>query len=61
METLLAYRNGSPLDWCLLAQFESDEASKMVWGDGGRVYFWIRKVDLAARRFDKVVLQAQCG
>ena len=32
-----------------------------MFGDCGRVYFCIRKEDLAARRFDRVWLILQCG
>lgn len=33
----------------------------MMWGDVGRLYYWIRREDLAQRRFDKVWLVLQCG
>ncbi|MDQ6927325.1 MAG: DUF1963 domain-containing protein [Actinomycetota bacterium] len=46
-------------DWRLLAQFDSDNAAGMMWGDMGRIYYWIRREDLAARRFDDVWLIAQ--
>lgn len=32
----------------------------MMWGDLGRLYFWIRDDDLAARRFEKAWLILQC-
>lgn len=50
---------GTPSDWQLLLQLDSDEAPRWSWGIAGRIYFWIRRADLAARRFDKtcVVLQ----
>lgn len=47
-------------DWRLLAQFDSDDAAGMTWGDAGRLYFWIRREDLAARRFDDVWVITQC-
>jgi uncharacterized protein YwqG len=47
-------------DWQLLLQIDSDENTAMMWGDGGRLYFWIRKQDLAARRFDRVWCILQC-
>ena len=34
---------------------------ELMFGDCGRVYFCIRKEDLAARRFDRVWLILQCG
>jgi uncharacterized protein YwqG len=48
-------------DWLLLLQIDSDEAADMMWGDLGRVYFWIRKQDLAAGNFDAVWTILQCG
>lgn len=32
----------------------------IMFGDAGCLYFWIRKEDLAARRFDKVIFITQC-
>ncbi len=32
-----------------------------MFGDCGCIYFYIRKEDLAARRFDRVHLCLQCG
>ena len=34
---------------------------ELMFGDCGYIYFWIRKEDLAARRFDKCWLILQCG
>jgi uncharacterized protein YwqG len=44
----------------LLLQIDSDDALGSVWGDLGRVYFWIRDQDLAARRFDRIWHVMQC-
>jgi uncharacterized protein YwqG len=41
-------------DWILLLQVDSDDAIEWSWADGGRLYFWIRRQDLANRRFDAV-------
>jgi uncharacterized protein YwqG len=41
-------------DWILLLQLDSDGAPGMVWGDSGRLYFWIHNQDLDARDFDHV-------
>jgi uncharacterized protein YwqG len=46
--------------WQLLLQVDSDEAAGMMWGDSGMLYFWIRKEDLAARRFERVWCVMQC-
>jgi uncharacterized protein YwqG len=32
----------------------------MMWGDAGRLYFWIRKQDLAEQSFDAVWAILQC-
>lgn len=49
-------------DWELLLQLDSDEDGPgWMWGDLGRIYFWIRRQDLAARRFDRVWLILQCS
>jgi len=41
-------------EWMLLFQLDTDEAAKMMWGDGGMLYFWIRKEDLRSRNFAEV-------
>jgi uncharacterized protein YwqG len=48
-------------DWRLLLQIDSDDAAKMMWGDAGRLYFWIRDQDLRERRFNKTWMIYQCG
>ena len=48
-------------DWRLLLQIDSDENCEMMWGDVGRIYFWIKTEDLKNRNFDKVWLILQCG
>mgnify|MGYP002870201319 CR=1 FL=1 len=47
--------------WKLLLQIDSEEELGMMWGDCGRLYFWITEDDLAARRFGKAWLILQCG
>jgi uncharacterized protein YwqG len=47
-------------DWTLLLQLDSDDAADMMWGDAGRLYFWIRKQDLRARDFSRVWMILQC-
>jgi uncharacterized protein YwqG len=48
-------------DWELLLQLDSyeDEAG-MMWGDLGRLYFWIPRAALAARDFSQVWQVLQC-
>ncbi len=47
-------------NWILLAQFDS-LSDEILFGDCGCIYFYIRREDLAARRFDRVWLCLQCG
>lgn len=49
-------------NWLLLFQMDTIQRGKfsLDFGDYGRVYFYIRKEDLAARRFDRVWLVLQC-
>ena len=46
-------------DWQLLFQLDSDESMEMMWGDAGRIHFWIREQDLKNRDFGQVVLVLQ--
>lgn len=48
-------------DWQLLLQIDSDEENLgTMWGDSGRVYFWIREEDLKKRDFGNAWLLLQC-
>lgn len=47
-------------DWQLLLQVDEDENCGMQWGDGGRLYFWIRRQDLAHQDFSNVWMILQC-
>lgn len=49
------------VDWRLLLQLDTDEErAGWCWGDVGRLYYWIRKQDLAARDFSRTWLIQQC-
>lgn len=50
-------------DWTLLLQLYTIEKDDFEWmfGDCGMIYFYIKKEDLAARRFDKAWFALQCG
>jgi uncharacterized protein YwqG len=48
-------------DWLLLLQLDSDDDAKMMWGDVGMLYFWIRKQDLERRDFSNVWMILQCS
>lgn len=47
-------------DWRLLLQIDSEDEAEMMWGDAGMIYYWVRKQDLQARKFDDVWLVLQC-
>ena len=47
-------------DWVLLFQVDSDDRCDMMWGDLGKLYFWIRKQDLAEGRFEKCWMLFDC-
>lgn len=48
-------------DWILLLQIDSEEdKTGMMWGDSGRIYFWIKKQDLLNKDFDKTWCILQC-
>ncbi len=48
-------------DWVLLFQMDSEEEKTgVMWGDSGRLYFWIRRQDLLACDFDHVWCILQC-
>lgn len=48
-------------NWRLLLQIDSNEENEMMWGDGGRIYFWIKKDDLLNRQFNKSWFILQCS
>jgi uncharacterized protein YwqG len=48
-------------DWVMLAQIDSDDDAGWMWGDAGKLYFAIRRQDLAAGAFDRTWLVLQCG
>lgn len=48
-------------EWELLLQLDShEEEAGMMWGDMGRLYFWIKRADLARRDFSQVLQFLQC-
>lgn len=57
-----ALRVPSVQDWRLLFQLDTVASGdfELMFGDCGRIYFYIRREDLAARRFDRVWLILQC-
>jgi uncharacterized protein YwqG len=47
-------------DWRLLLQLDTDDEAAMMWGDSGRLYFWIREQDARAGDFSKAWAILQC-
>jgi uncharacterized protein YwqG len=48
-------------DWQLLLQVDSDDMLGTAWGADGRIYYWMRRQDLAIGDFDNTWLVRQCG
>lgn len=46
--------------WRLLLQLDSDDKAGFMWGDMGKLYFWIHKDDLAKYDFSNVWMILQC-
>lgn len=46
--------------WVLLLQVDSDNHADTMWGDTGRLFFWIPEEALAAGDFSAVFVQLQC-
>ena len=57
-----ALRTPSVQDWRLLFQLDTVASGdfELMFGDCGRIYFYIRREDLLARRFDRAWLVLQC-
>lgn len=58
---LAAELQSGAADWVLLLQIDSDDNPGWMWGDCGRLYFWITKHDLAEGAFDRVWMILQCS
>jgi uncharacterized protein YwqG len=52
---------GGEADWRLLLQLDSDDDAGMMWGDSGKLYFWIARDALAKRDFSRVWMVLQCS
>ena len=51
---------GGAAEWMLLLQVDTDDEAGWMWGDVGTLYYWIRRPDLAAGRFDRIWMIFQC-
>ncbi len=48
-------------EWTLLLQVDSNEdEAGMMWGDCGRIYFWIKEDDLKNKKFENIWMTLQC-
>ena len=59
-EPLAAQLRSGAVDWRLLLQIDSDEDAHMMWGDAGRIYYWMHKDAMHERRWDEARLILQC-
>ncbi len=48
-------------EWIMLLQLDTDNEAAMMWGDVGRLYFWIKKSDLETQSFENCWMILQCG
>ena len=48
-------------DWRLLLQVDSDDSMQVAWGDGGKLYYFIRERDARIRNFANTWVVLQCG
>ncbi len=53
-------RDGA-VDWRLLLQVDSDDGAGMMWGDAGRLYFWMTEDAIERRDWDSAWMILQCG
>lgn len=47
-------------DWRLLLQIDSDDDAHMMWGDSGRLYFWVREDEARKGDFSGAWMVLQC-
>ncbi len=51
---------GGAAEWMPLLNVDTDDEASWMWGDAGTLYYWIRRPDLLADRFDRVWMIFQC-
>jgi uncharacterized protein YwqG len=52
---------GGASEWWLLLQIDSEDQASMMWGDVGRIYYWINQSDLLSRDWELSWLILQCS
>lgn len=57
---VISLRRGAS-NWRLLLQLDSDDDLEMMWGDEGRLYFWVEEQAAATGNFDNAWLVLQCS
>ena len=55
-----AQLEGGAADWMLLLQVDTADEAGWMWGDCGTLYYWIRRPDSLASRFNRVWMIFQC-
>jgi uncharacterized protein YwqG len=51
----------STKNWRLLMQIDTDDDGGMMWGDCGRLYFWMTDDALQRRAFEECWMILQCS
>jgi uncharacterized protein YwqG len=47
-------------DWELLLQIDTEDDARMMWGDVGRIYYWIPREALQQKNFESAWMTLQC-
>lgn len=47
-------------DWKLLFQIDTDDDLEIMWGDGGRIYYWIKENEARQGNFSNTWVVLQC-
>ncbi len=55
------FHSSQPNEWLLLFQCDTDDNACLMWGDLGKIFYWIKATDLKSRNFKKCWLVLQCG
>ena len=48
-------------DWRMVLQFDSDDDIQAMWGDMGKLYFWVKESEARNGNFNNVWIILQCG
>lgn len=53
LDSRLPYWKANESNWRLLLQLDSDDTASWLWGECGRLYFWVRESDLQQGIYDR--------